>query len=285
MANNIVISTQNYVDSSTSTLTVDSEVSSLPKENLQDLQIVKVWRSSSTSAQIDIDLGTVKILDLMSIINNNFSTSATIRWRVSTASDFSTTVYDTGVVDVWQPVEPFGSSPWGLFRWGGIPSEEQISLYTRNTFTFIANAVFGRYVRIEISDASNPDGYLQAGRLIVGPAYQPTVNYANGVEFEFVDNSRVTKSRGGQTFVDEVEKFRKMSFDLINLPEAEMFGNIFNNMDRVKGVSKDVLVIPQPDDSQTWITQNIYGRISEISPIVNTALDYYTRRIEIEEMI
>lgn len=285
MANNIIISTENYVDSSDSTLTVDTEVASLPKENLQDLQIVNVWRTTATSAQIDVDIGSLKILDLMALIAHNFSTGAQIRWRVSEVSDFSTTVYDSGTVDVWKAVEDFGSAPWGVFRWGGTPSPTQTALYTKNTFAFIPSAVFGRYVRIDVTDTGNSDGYLQAGRLIVGPAYQPTINYANGVEFEFIDNSRVTKSRGGQTFVDEVEKFRRIRFDLINLPEGEIFGNIFNNLDRIKGVSKDVLVIPQPDDPQTWLTQNIYGRIAQISPITNTALQYYARRIEIEEMI
>ena len=140
-------------------------------------------------------------------------------------------------------------------------------------------------MRFEIADSTNTDGYLQAGRLIEVPAYQPTMNYANGVEFEFVDESRVTKSRGGQTFVDEVEKFRRMRFYLINLPEDEIFGNVFNSLDRIKGISKDVLVIPQPSEPTTWITQNIYGRISATAPIVNSALTFYGRQIEIEEMI
>jgi hypothetical protein len=286
MANNIIISTDNYVDDSTSTLTVDSELTALPKENLQNLQIVKVWRTGAvTSAQIDLDLGSSKILDLLALINHNFTITATIRWRVSTVSDFSTTQYDSGTVDVWQPTEPFGASPWGVFIWGSKPTAEQAALFTPNTFAFISDAVIGRYIRVNITDTDSTDGYLQAGRFIVGPSYQPSINYANGVEFEFIDNSRVTKSRGGQTFVDEIEKFRRVRFDLINLPESEIFGSIFNKMDRVKGISKDVLVIPQPDETSTWLTQNIYGRIAATSPIVNSALTYYGRRIEIEEMI
>ncbi len=282
----MVISTNNYVDDSTSTLTVDSELSGLPKENLKNLQIVKVWRTGAvTSAQIDLDLGSSKILDLLAIINHNFTINATIRWRVSSVSDFSSTVYDSGTIAVWQPTENFGASPWGVFNWGSKPTAAQAALYTANTFAFISNALIGRYVRVNISDSTNSDGYLQAGRFIAGPSYQPTINYANGVEFEFIDESRVTKSRGGQTFVDEVAKFRRISFDLINLPESEMFGNIFNNMDRVKGISQDVLVIPQPDITSTWLTQNIYGRIASTSPIVNSALTFYGRRIEIEEMI
>jgi hypothetical protein len=138
--------------------------------------------------------------------------------------------------------------------------------------------VQARYLRIDISDPANADGYLQAGRLISGPVYEPSINYANGVEFEFIDESRITKSRGGQTFVDEVERFRRMRFELVNIPEAELF-------DRLRGVAQDILVIPQPDDPSTWITQNIYGRIAQTGPIVNSALNYYSRLIEVEELI
>ncbi len=157
--------------------------------------------------------------------------------------------------------------------------------YAISSFEVLTSAVQARYLRIDISDSLNADGYLQAGRLIAGPSYRPSVNYANGVQFEFVDESRITKSRGGQTFVDEVERYRVMRFELINLPENEMFGNVFNSIDRLRGVSKDILVIPQPAKSSTWITQNIYGRIRQTQPITNSALTYYGRMIEVEELI
>ena len=166
-----------------------------------------------------------------------------------------------------------------------MPLASVISLYNASTFNLLASPQIARYLRLDISDSTNSDGYLEAGRLIAGPAYQPTINYANGVEIEFVDDSRVTKSRGGQVFVDEVRKYRRITFDLIHLPESEIFQNVFNAIDRVKGVSKDVLVIPQPSDSSTWLTQNIYGRVAEIGAIENTTLSRYSRTMTIEEII
>jgi hypothetical protein len=284
MAQNMLISSTNYVDSATS-ITADDEVATLPVENLQDRQIVRVWRNTQTTAQIDVDFGQSRIVNFVALIKHNFSQFATIRWRFSNASDFSTTVYDSGTVDAWPVVEEFGTLPWGVFQWGGFLNPEIAVSYTISTFDILAEPVAARYLRIDVSDATNTDGYLQAGRLIAGPAYQPSINYANGVEFEFIDESRVTKSRGGQTFVDEVERYRRLRFELINLPETEIFGNIFNQIDRLRGVAQDILIIPQPDDQTTWITQNIYGRIAQTGPIVNSALNYYSRLIEVEELI
>jgi hypothetical protein len=280
---NMIIGAVNYVDSGT--LTVDDEVATLPGTYLQDRQIVRVWRNTQLTAQIDVDFGQGRIVDFVALIKNNISTTGTIRWRLSNVSNFATTVYDSGVVDAWPIVEEFGTLPWGVFSWGGYLNPTVAAEYTISAFDILDSTVQARYLRIDISDPDNADGYLQAGRLLAGPAYRPSINYANGVEFEFVDESRVTKSRGGQTFVDEVERFRRIRFDLINLPENEIFQNVFNQIDRLKGIAGDVFIVPQPDKASTWPTQNIYGRITNTDPIVNSSLTYYGRRIEVEELI
>ena len=279
----MIISSTNYAD--TGTVTVDNAVGTLPITNLQDRQIVKIWRNSQTTAQIDVDFGQGRIVDFAALIKHTISQTGKIRWRLSNASDFSSTVYDSGLIDAWPIVEEFGTLPWGVFSWGGYLNITVAAQYTISTFAVLSSPVQARYLRIDISDPDNTDGYIQAGRLIAGPAYKPSINYANGVEFEFVDDSRITKSRGGQTFVDEIERFRRIRFELINLPENEMFQNVFNAIDRLRGVAQDILIIPQPDEPTTWITQNIYGRITQTSPIVNSALNFYGRQIEVEELI
>jgi len=283
MPTNMIISSTNYSDSGT--VTVDDAVGTLPITNLQDRQIVKIWRNTQTTAQIDVDFGQGRIVDFAALIKHTISQTGKIRWRLSNASDFSSTVYDSGLIDAWPIVEEFGTLPWGVFSWGGYLNITVAAQYTISTFAVLSSPVQARYLRIDISDPDNADGYIQAGRLIAGPAYKPSINYANGVEFEFVDDSRITKSRGGQTFVDEIERFRRIRFELINLPENEMFQNVFNAIDRLRGVAQDILIIPQPDEPTTWITQNIYGRITQTSPIVNSALNFYGRQIEVEELI
>lgn len=281
----MIISSTNLVDSASS-ITADSEIASLPVENLQDRQIVKVYRSdAATTVEVDIDFGQSRIVDFIALIRHNISQSGTIRWRLSVVSDFSTTAYDSGDVDAWPVVEEFGTLPWGVFSWGGFLNPEISATYTISSFAILDSAVQARYLRINITDDSNAEGYIQAGRLICGPSYRPSTNYGFGAEFEFADESRVVKSRGGQTFIDEVERFRRARFELINLPEAEIFSNIFNSVDRERGIAKDILIIPQPDDPSTWTTQNIYGRLVSTQPIVNRTLEYYGRVLEIEELI
>jgi hypothetical protein len=282
---NMIISSTNYSDEATS-ISADSEVATLPVENLQDRQLVKVYRSDGeTDVQIDVDFGQGRIIDFIALVRHNISQTGTIRWRLSNVSNFATTQYDSGEVDAWPIVEEFGTLPWGVFSWGGRINPEVAAQYQISSFAVLDSPVQARYLRINISDDDNAYGYIEAGRLISGPAYRPSTNYGFGVEIQFVDESRIVKSRGGQTFVDEVERFRRIRFELQNLPEAEIFGNVFNNIDRLRGVAKDILVIPQPDDPKTWPTQNIYGRLVSTQPIINRTLELYGRTIEVEELI
>ena len=282
---NMIISSTNYSDDATS-ITADSEVATLPVENLQDRQLVKVYRSDGeTDVEIDVDFGQGRIIDFVALIRHNISQTGTIRWRLSNVSDFATTQYDSGVIDAWPVVEEFGALPWGVFTWGGFLSIEVAAQYTISSFAVLDSPVQARYLRIDIVDDDNAEGYIEAGRLISGPAYRPSTNYGFGAEIQFVDESRIVKSRGGQTFVDEVERFRRIRFELQNLPEAEIFGNVFNNIDRLRGVAQDILIIPQPDDPNTWPTQNIYGRLVRTEPIINRTLELYGRTIEVEELI
>lgn len=281
----IIISSQNRIDDASS-ISADSEVATLPITNVQDRQLVKVYRSdATTTVQIDVDFGAGKVIDFMAIIRHNISQTGTIRFRLANVSDFSTTVYDSGTVDAWPLVEEFGTLPWGVFSWGGFLNPTVAADYTISSFDVLDTPTVARYFRIDIVDGDNADGYIEIGRMVCGPAYRPSTNYAFGAEFEFVDESRVVKSRGGQTFIDEVERFRRVTFELLNIPEAEIFSNVFNNIDRQRGIAKDILVIPQPDDPATYITQNIYGRLVSTSPIQNRTLEYYGRQFEIEELI
>lgn len=281
---NILITSTNRVDDATS-ITADDEVAGLPIANVQDRQITKVFRNTQNTAQIDVNFGQGRVIDVVAVIRHNMTQTSKIRVRLSTVSDFSTTVYDSGTVNAWPVVEEFGALPWGVFNWGGFISTTEAVDYTISSFALPTTSVVAQYLRIDLTDTDSTDGYIQVGRIIAAPAYRPSINMAFGVEFEFVDESRVTKSRGGQTFIDEVERFRRMRFELLNIPENEIFSNVFNSIDRRRGIVEDLLVIPQPDDNTTWITQNIYGRLTSTNPITNTQLERYGRLIEIEELI
>ena len=280
----MLITSTNWVDGA-SILAHASEQSTLtPAENTQETQLSKSFvANSSSSSFVSYDFGAQKIVDMVAVIGHNLDQSTgTVRVRLSNVSDFSTTVYDSTALDAWPTIEVFGFIGWGEFHWGGILSGDAAADYTISFFKVLSQAVQARYLRI---DLANGDANIEIGRVFAGPSYRPTNSMAFGWEISWVDDSIVTKSLSGNTFIDERPRYRRLSFTLPALGRNEIFHNLFNHLDRRRGVAKDIIVIPNETDETTFITEAIYGRMLDLNPIENRAPAYYERTVDIEEII
>jgi len=281
----MLITSTNFVDSATITdHTTEQDSTYTPAENVQNLQPKKSYvANSATAAFMEFDFGQSRVIDTVAIIAHNLKqSSGTVRIRIGSDDTFATTDYDSGVVNAWPTVEEFGYLAYGEFHWGGILSADAVLDYTISYFDVLDQAVQARYMRIDL--ASDTD-LIEVGRIFAGPSYRPSNDMAYGWSIGWVDDSVVTKSLNGNTFIDEKPRYRRLQFDLVAMPEDEIFHNVFNHLDRRKGIASDIIVIPQPEDETTYITQNIYGRLLETSPIENRVLSYYGRNIQVEELI
>lgn len=280
----MLIGTTNYIDSAAITdHSAESNATYFPAENVQEIQLGKSYIGGTLSAFMEFDFLQGRIIDVVAILKHNLPQSgSTVRVRLGNDATFATTEYDTGVVAAWPTIEEFGYLAYGEFHWGGILTSSAALDYNISFFDVLAQAVQVRYMRIDLDGAV---GNVEIGRVFAGPSYRPTNNLSYGWDISWVDDSIITKSRGGQFFVDERERYRRLTFELNGIPEAEMFHNVFNHMDRRKGIAGDVLVIPQETDETTFITQNIYGRLLDLNPVQNRVLELYARQIEVEEII
>lgn len=272
-------------------LTAGSEEPRLPVTNLQDRQLVRPWRTQTVDpAQtwIEADFQGDRMVGAVALVRHNFS--QTSQWRVRTGDDPAIgqgvgVEYDSGWLEVWPPIEEFGTLPWGVFQWGGLLPQEVASEITLSAFHLLPQPRSARYLRIDLQDPDNDDGYLQAGRLVAGPSYVPSRNMLYGWSIGFEDPSEVSKSRGGQTWIDVHEKFRVLRFALANLNEDEAMINVFDHLMRRKGVSGDVLVIPQSERPDQYHNQAIYGRLRSLDPITNPFFESFEANFEVEELI
>lgn len=284
----MLITSTNFIDEATITSHTTELNSTYTKaENVQDMQLAKSYQASTTTtAYMVFDFGAQKIIDMVAILGHNLDqTAGTVRIRLGNDSGFSTTEYDSGASDAWPTVEEFGYLAWGEFHWGGILSGDAVADYTISYFDVLDQAVQARYMRIDLDNPQSGDSFINIGRVFAGPSYRPTNSMAFGWDITWVDDSIITKSLNGNTFIDEKPRYRRLSFTLPAIGGSEIFHNLFNHLDRRRGVAKDIIVIPQPSDETTFITQNIYGRMLNLNPIENRAPSYYERTIEVEEII
>jgi hypothetical protein len=281
----VLIAYRNNFD--TATVSGGSWSAELPIENLAARQPSLVARSTNADpadTRFIADFGDPKPVSFLALLRHNLTQNG--RWRVTLSQDaaFEDVVHDSGVIDIWPTIQPFGQGLWGEFNWGGRLLADEAVTYGIAAFELIAQPVIARFVLIELIDPQNPSGYLEAGRLLVGPAWRPSINLQYGWSIEQVDTSRRVKSRGGQTYVDVQPKYRRLRFSIDYLERDEMFGNAYE-MERLKGTGGDLFVMIDPDDPIHRHRHSVYGVLQDNTPILNPIHNRYSKSFTIEELL
>lgn len=273
MANRIVIATPKLSDAGT--ITAGSEAAAMPASNLLRQQPGDRWRAEDlSSAWLQLDLGSATAINLIWLGYTNASSAAT--WRIRAASTEAGLTggspgYDSGALDHWPTT--------GLDDW--------LSTYPGFTHAYKwlgTSAQTFRYWRIDISDSANADGYYQAGRLYLANAWQPTRNIAYGWNVGWADPSDTVRAASGAGFSNRLRRYRELRFSLPFLSEDEMYSNAAA-IDRLRGASGDMLVIPKPETPARFMDQAIYGLSRDLRPIVQARTSIFQKPYLIEELL
>jgi hypothetical protein len=266
-------------------------------------------QGNQETTSIQIEFGGQKLIDSLSLLNHNFSGGA--KWRVRFATDLTaemeawpnktwgnTTVsiwgnivnkwsyvHQTDWQDVWPTMGSFGTLPYGVFLWGTNITAEQLESYKPfASHLLLDTAVSAKFIKIDIQDTASPS-YFEVGRVVVGKAWKPSRNMSRGWTLTYKDPSKITRSLGGQTYVDTLNKYRSVKFNLKYLTEEEIFENALE-LDRTKGSSGDVLIYTDTKaPAHKLFKQTIYGRIAKISPMKHNIDGYWSRSYTIEELL
>lgn len=237
---NAAIAYANLADAAT--LTASSAIPLAPVARLKGPHIARKWRSTGNAEAVIADLGAAKSLDTLALMGLNLTAAGTARVRASNADPTVTAslTYDSGVL------------PAGIVdpRYGMLVH-------------LLGAAVSARYWRIDLADASL--GYIEAGRLFIGPRNPFAYNFSPGWSRSYVDRSRRTESRGGQTYVDPGECYRTVSLTFDWITEAER-NSFVEEIDRLNGTKTDVLLITR-GDSPNLGRDSLWGLVADLDPI------------------
>lgn len=285
---NALLGFPNRIDGST--LSNGSYTAGLPLTNAQTRVLGQVARSTdatTASTKVDIDIGSTKNIKAIAVLNHNFSLAATYRWRGSSVSNFASTLYDSGstFTDVWPVVYPYASLDWEDDNWwSGRYSEEQIAGYTTALIIILPSNVAARYWRLEIDDTANSDGYVEFGRIFIGPAWQATFNHQEGRNIGWKTKTGVQEALSGAEYFDVHTPYRTALLALDWLTEDEAFANAFE-IQRRAGIDKEVLWVHSIDDTVHALRRRFLGRIEELSPIEYPYLDVNKTAFRIKELL
>lgn len=165
--------------------------STLPVDNLKTLARSEVARSTSTASQ-DIlgNLAASASCTCFVLWRHNLTADATIRLRLYSAADQGgTELYDSTAVPALM-ADPFGAllgSGDGMGEWQQMAQASVLYFLPVSALSF----------KLTIADASNPDGYFQASRLMLGAYWEPSQGADYGPEFQWIDDSVQARSAAG----------------------------------------------------------------------------------------
>lgn len=213
------------------TLLYNSEQSAYPIENVQDYQLAKKYRTSDiTDEWVEIDAGAGKTITPTSagILNHNLTSGGTYKIQGNAN-------------DVWTD-----------------PTVNETFVYNADMMLKYFTGSALRFWRYHFVDGSNPDGYLQIGRLFLG-AYLQTDTAGKDISILYEDNSKVDESPSGQDFGDEriIRRIYDFVFPYWNDTVRKSFVTMIMEIKKIKPI---ILV---PDENNITKIVPVYCRLND----------------------
>lgn len=231
-------------------------------------RVARTTNAATSSTYFIVDLGQTRITKLVSLINHNMSLVGT--WRVRGGSDitFATYTYDSGSLDAW-PV--------------GTTAEE----LTRNTPTavhIIDETLSCQYWRVDITDTTNAAGYIQIGRVFLGPAWQPENDAAVGLMLGWQTNTTQQKALSGTKYFQRRKPYRVTTFTLNVMSVDEALQEAFE-IDKMAGIDKEVFWIQSVTDTTHAARKRFLGTLRQMTPIEYPYSNLLKKAYTIEEVV
>jgi hypothetical protein len=253
-----------------STIAAGSEVSGLSAGNLQGQQggDATAWRTagvttSAGGAWFTLDFGATTTFRAFGLFRTNLTPSASVRWRVHSSAIAAGTVttYDSGTVSAGI-VAGYGQS----VRYNAVD-------------------VSGRYLRCDIDDPTNPDGFISVALAYAGPVWQPSVSFSQDTALAPVRGSETTQTRSGASYVSARYYQRTMTIAHDAVKTADLWAKLMP-LDRAASDGTNILFVPDPS-STTIAQESVFGLLDTVSDIGYRTLagDWRTWRGRIAERL
>lgn len=233
-------------EADSATLTADPPLlDSLPVENLQE-QTRRPARSDGLTTPQSI-LGSwaaARPIEAFALVRHNLSAAASIRLRLYEEPDQAGALLTDETISLGETIPGWGTLGWGTFSWGAsIFSDWPVAFNT----LWLDESVQAASFQIDISDAANPDGYIEATRLFLGGIFTLDENdsFSYGVDVRWEEESVQFRTAAGSVRTDAQDPYRVWNVPLKFITAAkrtELF-----RMLRIVGKRVDLFISLYPD--------------------------------------
>lgn len=274
---NIVLCYPNRVDEST--LSGGSYNPSLPLSNAKSRVFARRARTTNTlptSTKFEVLINKPRPLLSLAIAAHNFTTSANVRITMFYDSMMTDLAYDSGVVPVWPSIYDSNDLEWEYDNfWLGTVSDDEREQFTPLFVHFIDAEIVPivQYMRVEIFDEDNPDGYLEFGRIFFADAWQPTINASLGLAYGYEINSEIESALDNTEYFDRKRPRRTINMTLDRMPTTEAFTRIAG-IQRELGIDREILIAYSKVEDENAYARRFIGRLTQADPISEPYVDF-----------
>jgi hypothetical protein len=292
---NLIMAFPNWLDANPSFATVQTSGGvwdpDLPFDNVLNPEFADTAQTADANDQSMkrwIDYGVTRDTRVIAIpFFTGASKDLKVRFRCfeTWLDDTSETIADTGWVDVYDVIYPYGTLPtWHVSYMDGKLTDEELSVYRVPFVTVFDEAVIGRYWLMEMSDARSTTGYLRVPRLYMAPGWQPTINAAYGAQLGFEDRSIRQEALGGNDSYETLPGRRTARFGVDNLPWNEVLTYGLDMQVRL-GLSGDLFFSLDPDDITNRHRFSFPARMRTLNPVEAAFYEIGGVAIELMEVL
>lgn len=221
----------------------------MPLSRMQNRDTTDRARStndSTSAAQFLLDLGPDPddwLVGAIGIFAHNLTKDALLRIAASDESDVDPPVYESGWLPACAEIYPSGVLLAGEPGYSdGFPAAAQPNI---PILQFIPAGTAARYWLFEFDDQSNPDGYIEIGRLMVCFAWQLGQNFEVGSALDVLTLTTRDESEGGQFYHDERPQRRFFVGEFSHLDEDEALVRV-HDFKMLVGTSRQFLWVERP---------------------------------------
>lgn len=251
--------------------------SGAPVTNVTTKEMQQYARTSDVSplsSVIEFDFDNLTACSVLALANHNISLSGKARVVLWKDHERTIVAYDSGFVPVWPRWKPTLQLRWSDHNfWGGQAPEA-----VRTTFPSLFLKVFSkggkfpaaisaRAATCYISDSKNTDGYVEIGRVFLGPDWTPFINMEFGAQVAWVDPSVVNRVMNGAKVFEKRPKYRQAVFSLKTMEPDEGVSEALL-LTGLLGITEQLLYVFDPEDDTKIQQTSFIGTLSDISPLV-----------------
>lgn len=267
---------------------VDSDTIKL--SNLQTPYMSEIARSASAEAE---DTQFVVALDRTRQIGGIALGAVSVRpdatWRIRIYDDAELTelVHDSGEMDLPGVIVDSTELEWESDNfWEGIPDDfDDIFRGGVDLIYLPGENVIAQYVLVNLYNETHPKGYIDIGRLMVGTRWSPLHNYSYGSNsLSFEDQTDEEESRNGTKFFHDRNMRRVFGFAFQYLPDVQTIRDIYHMATRARR-SRQIVVIPFPDDPPTFHREAFFGTLRQIPALQREFFGTVNTEFLIEESL